>query len=362
MAAKKIALVLAGGGARGAFQVGVVQSLIEKFKLDFEIIYGTSAGTLNGAFLAQAPMGTDSLKNLGDYAQRLERLWKQEIKGSGSVYEYRGLLSPIPIVNEASAWANAMMFVDSVYDNSRGVDMIRRNLSMEALKNSGRKFKCAQVSLVTGKMMMGGNGAESGEELFQSIVASTTIPVVFPVVQKPNDTIVDGGARDITPLGSVFDEKPDAIYVALTSKLERENGKFPSSGVIAHKPGDWKDHFGNPVTGLDVLARTLDILTDEIQLDDIRNAELWNNAVEVLEKSYSKLGGNTKKMADKILEQRRYVPLNVIAPRAWYNEDVSDPNKKNDALNFSPALIGKYIEHGRAVGADKSRWLIRAKP
>ncbi len=45
-------LVLGGGGARGAYQIGVWKALLEK-NIQFEVITGTSVGGLNGALIAQ---------------------------------------------------------------------------------------------------------------------------------------------------------------------------------------------------------------------------------------------------------------------------------------------------------------------
>ena len=58
----KRALVLPGGGGRGAYQVGVVKALREK-GITFDFAYGTSIGALNATLLAQ-----------GDF-NRLEELW-----------------------------------------------------------------------------------------------------------------------------------------------------------------------------------------------------------------------------------------------------------------------------------------------
>lgn len=57
-------LVLGGGGARGAYQIGVWKALLEK-GIQFEVITGTSVGGLNGALIAQ-----------GDYNQALA-LWEE---------------------------------------------------------------------------------------------------------------------------------------------------------------------------------------------------------------------------------------------------------------------------------------------
>ena len=69
------ALVLAGGGARGAFQVGMLEELVINQEIDFDIIRGVSVGALNAAFLAQASTQGNSLQNLKDAVGKLRELW-----------------------------------------------------------------------------------------------------------------------------------------------------------------------------------------------------------------------------------------------------------------------------------------------
>ena len=47
------ALVLSGGGAKGAYEAGVVVTLIDEFKENFDIICGTSIGAINASLVAQ---------------------------------------------------------------------------------------------------------------------------------------------------------------------------------------------------------------------------------------------------------------------------------------------------------------------
>lgn len=64
---KKVGLVLSGGGAKGAYQVGVIKALCE-MHIEVDMIAGASIGALNGALLAAAP-------GLEEGARRLETLW-----------------------------------------------------------------------------------------------------------------------------------------------------------------------------------------------------------------------------------------------------------------------------------------------
>jgi len=60
----KRALVLAGGGARGAYELGAWKALSE-LHIDFQIVTGTSIGAVNGALLVQGDL------------QLAEKLWHQ---------------------------------------------------------------------------------------------------------------------------------------------------------------------------------------------------------------------------------------------------------------------------------------------
>ncbi|WP_201555515.1 patatin-like phospholipase family protein [Psychrobacter sp. 72-O-c] len=63
----KVGLVLSGGGAKGAYHVGVARAL-DEMNIGIDMISGASIGALNGAVLASAP-------NFTEGAKRLEMLW-----------------------------------------------------------------------------------------------------------------------------------------------------------------------------------------------------------------------------------------------------------------------------------------------
>jgi predicted acylesterase/phospholipase RssA len=58
------ALVLSGGGAKGAYEVGVVTTLVEEFGETFDIVCGTSIGAMNAGMIAKGATATEELKQL----------------------------------------------------------------------------------------------------------------------------------------------------------------------------------------------------------------------------------------------------------------------------------------------------------
>ena len=57
-------MVLSGGGAKGAYEVGVVATLIEEFGESFDIVCGTSIGAMNAGMIAKGASATEELKRL----------------------------------------------------------------------------------------------------------------------------------------------------------------------------------------------------------------------------------------------------------------------------------------------------------
>ncbi|MCG6962328.1 MAG: patatin-like phospholipase family protein [Acidobacteria bacterium] len=348
----KRALVLGGGGARGSFQVGMLLELIGQQELDFQIIRGVSVGALNAAFLAQAPVGATpkkSLANLKKQVDKLHNLWTNEIKGNFSVYAER-----------AGGFAGLALGADSIYSVKPLRELIKKHLSLQKLRSSGRDFAVGTVSLLSGGYE---EWTPASADFIEKLVASTAIPVIFPFVRTKTDVMVDGGARNMTPLSAAFRARPDEIYVLMTSRLiPTSAGKLPDSAVQQQTYQKWDDSWlGTKVSGIDVLKRTLDILVDEIYLDDLRGALDWNqiagriDALTTAAKGV-KLPAEVKKQVTALGKtvsavNKRHVPIHVLAPRIWFGTD-------NNSTVFDPALIANAIEHGHDIGKDPNLWVV----
>jgi len=350
----KHALVLAGGGARGAFQVGMLETLVNDQGLDFQIIRGVSVGALNAAFLAQASIGqtpAESLANLQAQVQQLVGIWTQEISGNHDVYAER-----------PGGVAGFALGADSLYSLEPLKRLLARYLSNDRLRDSGRNFTVGAVSLVSTFYKQYG---PDDPDFVQKILASSAIPTVFPFVDTGDDILVDGGVRNITPLGDVFAAQPDAIYVLLTSQIEHT--PTGDRGVPEETYNQWSDDWlGTKINGLDVLKRAVGILSDETYISDIQGALAWNAVVQHIEAvgAFADDPGVPDALRQAIQQlrdtvtthiEKRYVPINVLAPQQWYGQRCD-----NDSLDFSPTSIQDAIEHGRWVARDPQHWYTRA--
>lgn len=201
------ALVLSGGGSKGAFQAGVLKSLVDR-GFTWDVIAGVSVGALNGAFIAQFPK-----EEQAEGVRKLVEFWK-EIEGDKSIFRRW-----FPFGKLHALWKGSM------YDTSPITKKVKATLDAEALKTSGVKLIVGAVCLESGEYR-----AIQGSEpdIHEWVLASAAFPVAFPPRKIDGKSWVDGGVRDITPITDVLDMGASEIDVVLTGPLNEPEVIFPS--------------------------------------------------------------------------------------------------------------------------------------
>jgi NTE family protein len=231
----KTALVLSGGGAKGAFQVGAEKYAREVKGYHWDIIAGVSVGALNGAMLAM------------EKYDRLLEVWNTI--SSDRVYTGGfNLLSIIKLLfGKRSFYSNAPL--QRLLEQEFAPELIRADLRVGA------------VSLISGEYVEFRAG---DPHLDRAVLASTVMPLVWePVlVSDQHPEMVDGGVRNLTPIGDVLDSDPDEVVVINCS---------PQAGeTLPQAPKDIAR----------VGLRTLDILLNELFLGDVREFVRINQLVK----------------------------------------------------------------------------------
>lgn len=219
------ALVLMGGGARTAYQVGVLRALgaILQSQVDspkqfpFQVLVGTSAGAINAAGLA-------GYAHQGLYAfERLAQFWG-ELESRGV---YRLTSSRWTRFNKlAAAWSltRHARATGAILDNQPLVETLRRSVSLSGIEESLRTraidaFAVTASSYSSGVHWTFCQTAQDGHHRawarpgrraeFQPIgvdhlVASSAIPFLFPAtrlsVDGHDEYFGDGGMRQVSPL------------------------------------------------------------------------------------------------------------------------------------------------------------------
>jgi NTE family protein len=222
---KKIALILSGGGARGAFQVGAEKYARDVKGYHWDIIAGVSVGAMNGAMLA-----------MHRYTRLLE-IW-DTISDS---MVYTGGFNLFSLFN-------LLLGSKSFYGNEPLKKLMRQELEAGRILDD---LHVGAVSLITGEYVQ---FTKEFLELPAAVLASASIPVVWPPVDisAEHSSMVDGGVRNITPIGDVLSLEPDEIVIINCS---------------AEQPPQQPDASANV---LSIGLRTLDIMQNEIFVNDMK--------------------------------------------------------------------------------------------
>lgn len=208
------ALIASGGGSRCSHSVGAAY-YIASHEQDrypgFQIMSGVSGGALNVAGWAQF--------HPEDFRQAAEfvlQIWMEEIKGDRSIYRYR-----VPIMG--FQWLPAV-FKDSVATGKPLEDLLRSFVDREKLLSSGVQVRWPALNLRTAKLEV---FDETTVDPVKAIMASSSFPSVFPLVQIGSDFYSDGGIVDTSPLRDMIRSGARRICVLTTKQAGIKNNPFP---------------------------------------------------------------------------------------------------------------------------------------
>jgi len=259
----KRALVLPGGGGRGAYQVGVAKALLEHGVV-FDYAFGTSIGGLNATLIAQ-----------GDIV-RLEELW-----GSIRAKDIYHLPTPNQL--------GQLIFGHKLVDTSPLEEILKRELSLPKLKQSRTKFGICTTDLCSLQTnFITTDDIISSSELVDVLMATCALPMAFPPRQLHGSGLwVDGGLVRNTPMHAALENGVDEIYMVLL---------HPEQINVC------------PVNMFEVLARCLDIVLDASARKEIQSAELFNRLIA--EGNVESIG--RKKVAIKVFQPHKVVNTTLL--------------------------------------------------
>lgn len=197
------ALVLSGGGARGAFQAGVIQYLAEAGWAP-DLICGTSVGAVNAV-----AMGT------GMSPPDLIRLWKS--------------LSRRRIYLRRPARLIRSLFGRKPFASANDIGPMRallaEHLDISALRNSRAEIIISAVNMATSEPTW----FHHSEIEVDHVAASAAIPILFPWQTIGGDPYWDGGVMQNTPIGPALTRGARDIIVVLLSPIGAFAAPTPAS-------------------------------------------------------------------------------------------------------------------------------------
>jgi NTE family protein len=235
------ALVLSGGGSKGAFQVGVLKRWMGDQRIDYDIVCGVSVGALNTAGLAMTPKGEPEKA-----ITWLEQFWLEKVE-TAAIYKRW-----FPFGRLHSLW------LKSVYDSSPLISLVKDNLSLDRLVNNGRILAVGAVCLDTGEHRF----ARETDPNFQDwVLASSSFPVFLRPIEIEGKLWSDGGIKNVTPLGEAIRLGADEIDVIMCTNM------------FMRKEWDSQKKRAIP----DQVTRAIDLMSDQIVANDIELCGLKND-------------------------------------------------------------------------------------
>jgi NTE family protein len=246
-------LVLTGGGARAAYQAGVMKAVRDilgnPVRNPFPILCGTSAGAINAACLAaSADDFSASVATLVSFweSMRCERIYRTDAPS---------------IMKSGARWLASLMLLSrrnpmSLLDNTPLRELLEKNLQMERIQvhlDSGALYAvCVTASGYTSgqsvSFFQGGSALEGWERnqrvgaavplKIDFLLASAALPFIFPAVKLHREYFGDGSMRQIAPVSPALHLGADRVLIVGSGRQSLDQARsrsnvYPSLAQIA---------------------------------------------------------------------------------------------------------------------------------
>jgi NTE family protein len=280
------AVVLPGGGARAAYQVGVlkaVQAMVPGPGTPFPVICGTSAGAINAAVIAS------HAHEFGQGVERLEYFW--ESMRCGRIYRtdaWSVLASGLQLAVTLFSGGLLSLAPRSLLDNGplrrfleqtlrlEGIDLAIRRGALRGLAITASGYTTASATT----FFQGVPGIPSWERARRRgvraalgvphLLASAALPLLFPAEAIGNEYFGDGGMRMLAPLSPAIHLGAERIMVIGTrderpDPAPRAPSGYPSLGEIGGYLLDtiFMDTLNADLNRLNRINRTLELVAED---------------------------------------------------------------------------------------------------
>lgn len=297
---KKIGLVLTGGGARAAYQVGVLQAVVavlrdagwESQRNPYDIICGTSAGAINATALAC------NADDFGKGVRKIARVWEHFTADQIYRSDFMG------VARSGARWLSILSFgwlmskwqghpINSLLDNTPLVSLLHRMLDLPKLDEALASGKLSALAITASSYSAGQHITfyQSATEIepwvrmqrvamhaqigVEHLLASSAIPLVFPAVpiycNGRREYFGDGSMRQLAPLSAAIHLGSDKLFVIGAGRLlepasdQSASAQYPSLAQVAgHAMSSiFLDSLAIDIERMNRINQTLSVLTDE---------------------------------------------------------------------------------------------------
>jgi NTE family protein len=354
-----LAVMLTGGGARAAYQVGLIKGLARHFPhLQFQIITGVSAGAINAIYLA-AHEGS-----LREAASDLAEMWLSlECKhvfrpNYAALLPFRSALKAI-LPSRMSRRPHGMLNAGPLAETLRRIyhcpvreqpiSGIRRNLARGNLKavgligldyTTGQSVRWAQGREID--IFEGTNRrSEQTEITVEHVLASAALPFLFPAVKINNRWYGDGGIRLAAPLSSAVFLGARRI-LAMSTGYQRTPDEANTPAVHGYPPS------------VQIMGQLLNAIFLDVIDEDVVRMERLNEMIEKLDPSqrdgFKPIDLHVLRpsvdLGKLAIDYEKYLPRNMkLFTRALGTRE-TDSSDFNSMLMFEPRYLSLLIEIG----------------
>ena len=294
------ALVLMGGGARTAYQVGVLRALGSILKLQpeipksfpFQLLIGTSAGAINATSLAAcASKGLDAFEQLAQFwgALRSTDVYRLNIAPWVRFNRYAAAWSLSRHARANGAILDNLPLVDTLHNgiSLNGIDEALRNYAIRGLAVSGSSYTSGVhwtfCQLAKGAPFEGwsrpGRRADFTPVSIEHLMASSAIPFLFPAtplwVDGRREFFGDGSMRQMSPLSPAMHLGAQKILVVGVGQPDR-----PAMGAGLSPVGS-----GTPMRGTtlgSIFAHTMATVFHDTLEADVEQTRRVTNTIKQL--------------------------------------------------------------------------------
>jgi NTE family protein len=379
--ARRLAMILSGGGARGAYEVGVLSYIFDDLTRvrggppRVDVLSGTSVGAINACYVAAHL--ADPVLGL----RRLVHLWEdlelRTVLGFG-VRQIIGL--PRLLLGGAGTGAG-------LFDVTPMTDLVNREISWRAVTRVLRRRQLRALSVSTTEVATGRTvvfmqtspdlvipAQAPPRTLFradhigpQHALASAAIPLLFPPVMIENELYLDGGLRQNTPIapalrlgathiftiGSSREVKGFRVYEGVKARQQRAPGAAFLLGKVLN--AFLLDHVDVDLELLNRLNRVIDDgshafgdgFTEQMSLQaKQRGAPSYRFVHNLTVRPSEDIG----RLASEHVRKGRFRGDPMVAKRLFQMLDmgVGDEADLASYLLFDGAFCKQLIEMGRA--------------
>ncbi|MBO4224870.1 patatin-like phospholipase family protein [Bradyrhizobium neotropicale] len=232
----RVALVLQGGGALGAYQAGVYQALHEA-GIEPDWICGVSIGAINSAIIAGNPPER-RLERLHTFWDRItsRKIWHYTPDGDifrkarnftssfmTTVLGQPGFFAP----HTTSPWFSpaGARTATSYYDTAPLRESLLELVDFERINSKKMRFAVGAVNVLSGNFIYFDNAHD--EIIPEHIMASGALPPALPMVKVGTDHFWDGGIVSNTPLQHLLDQVDSLNSLVFQVDLFSARGVLP---------------------------------------------------------------------------------------------------------------------------------------